>query len=193
MPSWRHRISGSITGLLVLASIAYPGLVYFGRDKVHPVAYVALAVALIALRLLMASSSVRTTWRLPLTAVAGSLMLAAMLDGIMAAKLYPVLLSLAATGVFGASLLQPTTLVEKIALLREPNLPPKGRSYCRRVTAIWAIWLAVNAAIAAILAIYGTEAAWALWTGLLSYLAMGLLFAGEYAVRLRMQRVWKWA
>ena len=50
---------------------------------------------------------------------------------------------------------------------------------------IWTVWLAVNAAIAALLAVLTSEAAWALWTGLLAYLIMGALFVGEMLIRPR--------
>lgn len=190
MPLWRRRVSSSLTGLLVLASIAYPGFVYIGREQVAPAAYVGLALGLIALRLLVTTPAAAAAWRWPLTGVAALLMLAAWLDGILAVKLYPVLLSLAAAAVFGISLMRPVSLVEGFAALRHPDLSPEGRKYCRRVTAIWAMWLTANAAIAACFALYASEAAWAVWTGLLSYLVMGLLFAGEYLVRLRMQRSW---
>ena len=45
---------------------------------------------------------------------------------------------------------------------------PALRHYCRNVTLIWALWLVVNAIIAAYLALAQDDAAWVLSTGLLS-------------------------
>jgi uncharacterized membrane protein len=40
-----------------------------------------------------------------------------------------------------------------------------------------------NAAIASICAVWFTVAVWTLWTGVISYLLVGCLFAGEVLVR----------
>jgi uncharacterized membrane protein len=101
----------------------------------------------------------------------------------MAAKAYPVVISLAVAAVFALSLVFPPSVVERIARLREPDLPPDGVAYTRKVTWVWVVWLALNAAIAAALAAWAPLKVWALWTGLLSYLVTGLLFAGEMLVR----------
>jgi len=94
-----------------------------------------------------------------------------------------VAISLAAAGVFGATLVQPPSLVERLALASGEVWSPGLRAYCRNVTAMWAIWLTINAAIAAGLAIVGNDQAWMLWTGAISYLVSGLLFATEWLVR----------
>jgi uncharacterized membrane protein len=115
-------------------------------------------------------------------AATGIALLAA-LDTPLAVKAYPVAVSLAAASVFGATLLHPPSLIERFARLREVDLPPAAHSYCRKVTIVWTVWLSANTIIAAILALPGNDAAWALWTGLLAYLIMGALLAGEIVVR----------
>jgi uncharacterized membrane protein len=102
---------------------------------------------------------------------------------VLAVKGYPAAISLAAAIVFGATLFRPPSMIERFARLREPELPPAARSYCRKVTIVWTIWLSANTIISAVLAIPGNDAAWALWTGLVAYMIMGALFAGEIAVR----------
>ena len=69
----------------------------------------------------------------------------------------------------------------------EPDMPAAGQTYCRIVTLIWTVWLVVNAAIAALLAIWASEEAWALWTGFLAYLIMGVLLGGEMLIRPRVR------
>ena len=94
-----------------------------------------------------------------------------------------LLISLAAAGVFAATLWRPPSLIERFALASGEPWSAGLRFYCRNVTLIWAAWIVVSAAIAAHLALSNNDAAWALWTGLLSYLVSGALFAGEWMVR----------
>lgn len=171
------------TAALIAAGILYPALVYTGRASVPPLAFVALALVLIGARIAVCSSPAAKVWRLPLTAAGGAVAVLAGLDGALAAKAYPVVLSLGTAVVFGLSLLRPPSLIESFARLREPDLPPEGQAYCRTVTLVWTLWLVLNAAVAGALALWGSEAAWALWTGLIAYLVMGGLFGGEVLVR----------
>jgi uncharacterized membrane protein len=90
---------------------------------------------------------------------------------------------LALATIFGASLRFPPTVIERIARLTEPDLPPEGVVYTRKVTAVWVGFLLVNAAISLWTVLWGSLEQWALWNGLLSYLAMGILFTAEYLVR----------
>ncbi|MBS4047185.1 MAG: hypothetical protein KG075_12650, partial [Alphaproteobacteria bacterium] len=85
--------------------------------------------------------------------------------------------------VFTLSLWRPPSLIERLARLRHGDLPPEGQVYCRRLTIVWATWLFANAVIAAALALAGADDYWALWTGLVSYIVMGALFAGDYLLR----------
>jgi uncharacterized membrane protein len=124
----------------------------------------------------------------PLGAGAAGLAVLAVLDPPWGARAYPVVMSLAACGAFASTLFQPPSLVERIARLREPDLPPRGVRYTRHVTQVWVGFLAANAAVAAATVAWGSLAQWTLWNGLLSYLLMGALFAGEMVVRRRVRR-----
>jgi uncharacterized membrane protein len=92
-------------------------------------------------------------------------------------------MSLAAAATFGMTLWRPPSLIERFARMRRSALPPEAPLYCRKVTVVWVVWLVANAAIAACLAIFGSLEAWTLWTGVLSYICMGMLIAGEIAFR----------
>lgn len=174
--------------LLAAVSVLYPVVVYSFRATLPPLLFVALALLLVGLRLATLSAEAAELWRVPLLGTALFLGGMATLDGLLAAKLYPVALSLGAALAFGQSLRRPPSLIERIARIREPDLPPQGEAYCRKVTVLWTIWLAVNSAIAALLAASGHDGAWALWTGVISYLAMGVLFGGEMLVRRRVRQ-----
>ncbi|MDX1648300.1 MAG: hypothetical protein R3263_00465, partial [Myxococcota bacterium] len=64
-----------------------------------------------------------------------------------------------------------------------------GDEYCARcgeamdIFELLSLFFAANAAVAGGLAAAGALAAWTLWTGLLAYVAMALLFAVELLVR----------
>ena len=188
MPSSRNRLPPFGVAALVVAGALYPVLVYGGRALVPPLAFVAVALALIGARFAICSSPAARVWRLPLAAAAVLVGVLAALDGALAAKAYPVALSLGTAAVFGVSLLRPPSLVERFARLQEPDLPPAGQAYCRTVTVVWTVWLVANAAVAGALALWGSDEAWALWTGLIAYIVMGLLFGGEVLIRRSMRR-----
>ena len=58
--------------------------------------------------------------------------------------------------------------------------------YTRRVTLAWCAFFVVNGAIAAWTAVYSSREAWVLYNGVIAYLAMGTLFAGERLLRRRL-------
>jgi uncharacterized membrane protein len=96
---------------------------------------------------------------------------------------YPVIMSGAILAAFAGSLLHPPSVVERIARLRTPDLPPEGVAYTRRVTQVWCGFFVSNGAIAAWTALAASREAWLLYNGLISYLLMGSLFAGEWLYR----------
>jgi uncharacterized membrane protein len=168
--------------VLIGFGVIYPALVFFLRGTVDPALFIVLALAIIAIRLTLGSVSFGS-WRTALLIAAAALAVLALLDAGLAARAYPVLISLAAAGVFAVTLWRPPSLIERLALASGEPWSPALQGYCRNVTLIWALWLGLNAAIAAGLALEHNDQAWALWTGLLSYLVSGALFGGEWLVR----------
>ena len=103
-------------------------------------------------------------------------------------KLYPVLVNFGFLVAFGYSLISPPSMVERFARMREPDFPSSAISYTRRVTQVWCGFFCVNGAIAFATAIWASEAIWLLYTGVISYVMMGILFGVEFLVRLRFRR-----
>jgi len=166
-----------------MLGVGYPFAVYFMQGSISSHGFILVALSLLALRAFTARSDLARIWRMPLLVTAAILIATTFLNADIAEKTYPALMSLAAALTFGCTLFYPPSLIERFARLRRRDLPPAGVSYCRKVTIIWTGWLVINAAISIGLALWGSLALWTLWTGLLSYLAMGLLFASEYAFR----------
>jgi uncharacterized membrane protein len=109
-------------------------------------------------------------------------------NGLLPLKLYPVLVNTVFFSAFAYSLISPPTMIERFARIYEPNLPARAISYTRRVTQVWCIFFVANGAIALMTALWASPATWTLYNGLIAYVLMGLLFAGEYTVRWHFKR-----
>ena len=164
------------SALLLLLGLAYPFAVYFGLQHLSPRLFAAGLGALWGLRLLQPG-------------LHGLQRGTALVDAAVLLRWYPVLLSLFLLAVFGLSLLRGQPLIERLARLREPDLPPRAVRYTRRVTQVWCLFFLGNALTAAGLALWAPLAWWTLYTGVIAYGLMGLLFAGEWLVRQRVRRL----
>lgn len=162
--------------------LMYPPLVFFLRGTIDASVFVVVALAGLGFRFAWTSPQAGY-WRTALLLSAGSIGGIALLDPTLASRAYPVVVSLAVAGVFAVTLVQPPSLVERLALASGKTWSPELAAYCRNVTAVWVGWLAVNAAIAAALAVAGSDSAWMIWTGALSYIVSGALFVAEWLVR----------
>jgi uncharacterized membrane protein len=100
---------------------------------------------------------------------------------------YPVLVNAMFLLAFAASLFQSQTLIERLARRLDPELPPHGVRYTRKVTIAWCVFFVINGAIAW----WTTTQAMSVWTlynGLIAYVAMGVMFGGEWLIRQRVMR-----
>ena len=173
----------ALSGFVIALSIAYPLVVFALDAKVPAIAFALAACGLLLLRAMQSPLPVDKPIRFSMIVAIVLIVGLTQVDSQVAAKAYPVVISGGLAFLFGASLRRPPSLVERMAELGGETLSPAIRLYCRRVTMVWALWLAINTFIAAALAIFGSLEAWALWTGLLSYLVMGLIFAVEFTLR----------
>lgn len=103
-------------------------------------------------------------------------------------KLYPALISLGACVYLLQSLRQPVSAIEQ--LVRRLGMTPSAlqSGYLRGVTLLWAGFFVVNLLLTVVVALVGTTAQWAFYSGFLGYLIMALLFASEYLYRLYFRR-----
>jgi uncharacterized membrane protein len=170
--------------LVVAASVAYPLVVYLALGRVGP-RWIALVLA--GLALARAAVARDRFWLVVAMAAAALAATSAWFDGWLALKLYPVVVNLALLGVFAASLRHGPSAIERLARLREPELPAEAVAYTRRVTQVWCGFFAANAAVSAATALWADAAGWALYNGLIAYVAMGLLMGGEWLVRRRVR------
>ena len=162
----------------------YPLAVYAGL-RAGNVQWAALTLA--AAACLQAMSSRRPV-SIVCAAVAGGLaFLSFTADTALPVKFYPVAVN-AAWLVFFAASLSGESVIEKLARLKEPDLPAAGRRYCRWLTLVWCAFFVLNGLIAFDSAVNRTEDWWALYNGLIAYVLIGCLFAGEWLIRLRIRK-----
>src|SRR5262245_29471997 len=119
MLSWRNSgLRAALPATLIAVSATYPVLVFVADKKVTPLAFAAGACILLAARVFLGeqqhwSRELRGPLLVAIIVIAGL----ALLDGTLAAKAYPVVLSAALALLFGLSLRQPRSLVERFAEL----------------------------------------------------------------------------
>ncbi|HHJ4328567.1 TPA: hypothetical protein ACQJWO_005893 [Klebsiella pneumoniae] len=173
--------------LLMVAGLLYPFAVYHGlQQQWSPRLFAVLLGALWLLRLLLQGAQPGQRW---LAACGLGFCLLLGLAGEPALlRWYPLLINLLLLATFALSLRFGPPLIERLARLREPQLTDRAVRYTRRVTQLWCLFFIANALIISLLALYAPLAWWTLYTGLIAYLLMGLLFAGEWLVRQRVRR-----
>jgi|GEM_PF-1066294 len=179
------RLSGV---LLFVFTLAYPALVATSLAflDARAAALVLLGVH-VALRLGTLRRDLQRARGLVVlgASVAALLAVGAILDDPRWLLAYPSLVSAVLLVQFAWSL-RGVSVAERFARLEvAPGeaLPPEGVRYCRRVTLAWCLFFALNGGLATALALRAPGAAWAIYTGGVSYVLVGLLFAAEYVVR----------
>jgi uncharacterized membrane protein len=175
-------MAGSLDVTVVVIGVAYPFLVYFGLRTMPPSFVVLGLVALLAAKVALGSKKSGRDFFPYLIAGVVTVMLTAR-SPLVGLKAYPILVSLAFAAIFAHSILWPPTIVERIARLRHPGLPLEVNPYLRKVTIAWLMFFIMNATISAATAASGSLRLWTLYNGLISYLAMGVMFVSEFLVR----------
>ncbi len=162
--------------------IGYPLAVYLGLHYL-PAGSIALALcAILVIRLLLQQQKVKALMLPILVGIA-------LTAGSFIAKennwllFYPVVINLTMLGLFGYSLKRGPSMIERLARLKEPDLPDEAIGYLNRVTLIWCGLFIFNGAMALYTAIYTSIETWTLYNGLIAYLLIGSLLGGEWLYR----------
>lgn len=169
--------------LLVLVLLAYPLLVYLGLHHL-PLTWLAMALGLVlVVRALLLPAGQRRQGLPVLIAGLLLMLLCGWCQEPQWLLWYPVVVNLALLLTFAASLCWPPTTIERLARLRDPQLPAEARPYLRRLTAIWCLFFIANGAIASATVVSGDLALWTFYNGLIAYLLIGTLVVGEWLYR----------
>lgn len=172
--------------LLIVAGLLYPFAVYFGMEHLSPRVFALLLGGLWLARALVQRGKPGNRW---MACVAlGFCLLLGLAGEAELLRWYPVLLNGLLLALFGLSLKFGPPLIERLARLSEPDLPDVAVRYTRRVTQVWALFFLANGLVVIALNLWAPLSWWTLYTGLIAYGLMGLLFAGEWLVRQRVRR-----
>ncbi|MCP4004215.1 MAG: hypothetical protein GY725_08475 [bacterium] len=176
-----------MAALQILVGVAYPALIYLGLRVLEPRQVALSVLGLLALRLAIAAPHrlipyTKVFW-LPVLAVGLMVMATAATNHPLSLLLGPSLINLALFAVFASSLVGAESTIERLARIQVPDLSREELAYCRRVNVIWSAFFVINGTIAFGLALAATLEAWALYTGGIAYVLMGVLFAAEFTYR----------
>lgn len=185
----RHKRPESVIWnvLATLLTLVYPLAIWFGHGSIEPRWLAGLLLLTVATRLPSLKLNATARW-----GAAGALLLVAIAvasNAVLPLKLYPVLVNAVMLAAFGLSLVSGPSMIERLARLREPDLPPAAVRYTRRVTQAWCVFFVLNGLTALGTALFASEAVWSLYNGVIAYILMGAMFGGEYLLRMRFKRL----
>ena len=178
----RARLRVLLSALALACALTYPLVVYFGLTRAGTRFSAWLLILLTLVHTAFRSHELRRlAWRsgLPLPLCAAALYL----DDRRYMLAVPVLINAVLFATFFGSLRSERPLVERFARLQVKDLSAAELTYCRSVTKLWCGFFVVNGATAAGLAMAGALSLWTLYTGLISYILVGIVGASEYTVR----------
>ena len=190
------KVSAGVSFAAGAVLALYPLVMYFGQSRLGAAWMGLILILICGLRLAVlrfgSNARLASSFGTPQLLVIGGVIVLAvvsMLRGSHDAMLYyPVLMNAGLLLLFGSSLAFPPTIVERIARLRHPDLPDEALPYLRRVTMAWCVFFVGNGAVALYTATLTSFETWALYTGLIAYLLIGAMFAGELLTRMRAMR-----
>ncbi len=168
-----------ITGLMLLA---YPLAVYLGLNYLPVGTVAAIICGMLVLRLCLQRKQLRIML-LPVVAGIGLTAVSSVSQSDTLLLFYPVIINLTMLMLFSYSLISGPSMIERLARLKEPNLPDEAKSYLNKVTLIWCGLFSFNALAATYTALYTSIEVWTLYNGLISYILIGCLFASEFLYR----------
>ncbi|MEI6859755.1 MAG: hypothetical protein V5788_08260 [Shewanella sp.] len=168
-----------VTGALLLG---YPLTVYFGL-KYLPAGTLAMVLCFIlVIRLLIQKQQVKAMV-LPILMGIGltaASFIAKQHDWLL---YYPVVINFSMLILFAYSLKLGPSMIERLARLKDPELPDEATPYLKKVTLIWCGLFIVNGSVALYTVHYASLDIWTLYNGLIAYLIIGSLLGGEWLYR----------
>jgi len=182
-----------------IAAALYPAFIfYFLVIRKIPLRIFSLFVVVFALIVFIAGTSKKSKtkgisffWNSALLLVLGGLCF--IINSSVILKLYPLLMNILFLTAFGSTLFFPPSMIFRFAAMQDKSI--KGSlnekriaAYCRKVTVIWCGFFIFNGSIAAWTIFSGSDTLWSVYNGLISYILIGLLFAGEFMVRKMVQK-----
>ena len=175
-----------LRGVVIILSICYPFMVYWGLQNYDAKLLLPLILILLSLRWL--TNNELTEHKVLIITLLGIIVITLIWGSQFGLKFYPVLMNFGFLVLFASSLISPPSIVEQLARIKEPDLPPEAVSYTYKVTQVWSAFFIFNGTVAAITALWASDEVWMLYNGFIAYLLIGALAGGEWLVRQRVKR-----
>ena len=202
----RPRFIGIIIVLFSIVAVLYPGLIfYFQVIRKAPLRQFSLFVMAFALLAFIAitaqkkgkaktegkTKGIPLVWNFLLFFGLGALCL--IINSELILQLYPLLMNVLLLAAFGSTLFFPPNMIFRFATLQDKSIKgslneKRVKAYCRKVTLIWCVFFIFNGSIAAYTIFFGSTLLWSVYNGVISYILIGILFAGEFIVRKIVQK-----
>ncbi|WP_394389959.1 hypothetical protein [Shewanella woodyi] len=168
-----------VTSVILLG---YPLAVYFGLNYLPAGTIAMVLCSLLILRLIVQKQQVKSMI-LPVAVGIGLTAASAIAKRHDWLLYYPVVINLSMLALFAYSLKIGPSMVERLARLKEPELPDEATPYLKKVTLIWCGLFVFNGSVALYTACYTSLETWTLYNGLIAYLLIGSLLGGEWLYR----------
>lgn len=190
----RPSLGAVATGIGSAALVAYPLVAWLGLGRGAPRAAALGLLVLVApagvarLRALRDNPALSAVAYVPLAAVA-LLVAGAALDRAGFVLAVPSVINILLLASVVPTLVAGPPMIERFARLQHPDLTPDEVRWCRAWTIVWCTFFALNASIAAALAVWAPTLAWSAYTGGISWALIAALIGTEWTIRkLRFQR-----
>jgi len=193
------RLRGIPKVLFLIAVVLYPALIfYFLVIRKTSLRLFSLFVMAFALLAFITGTSgkkerrrVSFAWGNLLLFGLGALCL--IINSAIILKLYPLLMNILFLAAFGGTLFFSPSMIFRFAVMQDRSIQgslneKRIAAYCRKVTYVWCGFFVFNGSMAAWTIFSGSDAFWSVYNGGISYILIGVLFAGEFTVRKMAQK-----
>jgi acyl-coenzyme A synthetase/AMP-(fatty) acid ligase/uncharacterized membrane protein len=177
--------------------VGYPALMFYvlviRNGSVRALSLIMLAAACVYFMAATAhskNSKKKNSWRqlasaLPLAVLSVICFLS---NAVIVLKLYPVFMNLIMLTAFGLTLFSPPVMIFRFATLADRSIrgslaEKRVERYCRKVTLVWCGFFVANGSAALVTVLRASDLVWSIYNGGVSYILMGILFAGEFIIR----------
>lgn len=186
------RLSKLATFIVTLLALLYPVWVFFAIQALS-IWILALGLLCIAgLKLALAEDWTQPRHYLILLLVVVLCGLSVALGDVVFLKFYPALMNFSVALSFAYTLTQERSFIEQMVLRFQPEKlnQPHVKSYMRKLTGAWALFLTANGLMALYTAMFTSTEFWTLYNCVISYLLMASFFIGEIIFRQFYRRRW---
>lgn len=170
-------------GLLTVALVLYPLIVYWGLSNNAATLVSLLTIALLLARYFVQRKKLSPVLKTAFIVAASAIVTSLFVDSHLGLFIYPIVINIALFVSFALSLKNGPCVIEQFARIVEPELSDKAVKYTEKVTMVWCLFFIINAIVSGYTAVALSVEQWAIYNGLIAYVLIGTLFLGEWVVR----------